>query len=303
MTPAVSVVIPTVDRVTLLERCLRGLQGSQGVDFDVVVVHDGNPGVSALLDSFQTRLPLRGLRISERDAATKRNAGWRATTSAIVAFTDDDCQPAPGWLGAAVAALEPMVDLVQGRVVPHPEDAGVAGVFARTLTVDAPSELYANANLVYRRSALERVGGYDPAFWGGGEDTDLAWRVLETGGHAAYAPDALVWHAVRPADFLAHLRSLPRWATLPLVLRRHPQLRRLVHRRVFWKRSHTTAALALAGLLATPVDRRAAALIVPHLARRVKEAGAVDGARLAAADVVEVGVVLAGSARYRTLLV
>src|SRR5262249_49031255 len=142
-----------------------------------------------------------------------------------------------------------------------------------------------------------------PAFWGGGEDTDLAWRVLETGGRAAYASDALVWHAVRAVGFRAHLESLPRWATLPLVLRRHPELRPLLFRRYFWKRSHTTASLALVGLVGALVDRRAAALALPHLVRRVNEAGLAEGVQMAAADVVEVGVVLAGSARYRALLV
>jgi GT2 family glycosyltransferase len=297
----VSVVVPTVDRVALLDRCLRGLANQDGVDLEVLVVHDGDPGVAALLATWTDRLPLLPLQIPERGAPAKRNAGWRAATADVVAFVDDDCEPAPGWLKAAVDALDDGVDLVQGRVEAHPEDGAETGLFSRTIEVTGPSDLYPNANLVYRRSALERVGGYDEAF-AGGEDTDLAWRVLESGGRAVWAPEALVWHAVRSASFTDHLKSLPRWHTLALVVRRHPQLRRHAHRKVFWKRSHPTAALAVLGVLAAPFDRRALALVAPLLVRRVREAGPRDGVQLAAADVVEVGVMAYGSVKHRTVV-
>lgn len=297
MTVEVSVVVPTVDRVALLERCLRGLAAQEGVAFEVLVVHDGDRGVAALLETWRDRLPLQPIEIAERGAPAKRNAGWRAASAPVVAFVDDDCEPAPVWLKAALDALDDGVDLVQGRVEAHPEDGAVTGLFSRTIEVHGPSDLYPNANLVYRRSALERVGGYDPAF-AGGEDTDLAWRVLESGGRAVWAPEALVWHAVRSAGFAEHLRSLPRWHTLALVVRRHPQLRRHAHRRIFWKRSHPTAALAVAGVALSILDRRALALVAPLLARRVREAGVGDGLRLAAADAVEVGVMAYGSVRH-----
>ncbi|MEY2589304.1 MAG: hypothetical protein QOJ67_1288 [Acidimicrobiaceae bacterium] len=300
--PDVTVVVPTIDRVALLDRCLAGLARPQGADFDVVVVHDGNEQVAELIERWSHTLPVRGLAIGERGAVPKRNAGWRATTAEVIAFTDDDCQAAEGWLEAGLAALAPDVDLVQGRIEPHPDDAGVTGVFKRTLQVTEPSDTYPNANLIYRRRALERTKGFDAAFWGGGEDTDLAWRVIESGGAVVFAPDALVHHAVRPAGLVAHLRSLPRWATLALVVRRHPQLRRHLHWKFFWKRSHPTGLLALVGLLAALRDRRALALVVPLLVRRTREAGFVDGARLAIADVAEVLVVIGGSLRYRSVL-
>lgn len=297
----IAVVVPTVDRVALLERCLRGLAGQRRPPDEVIVVHDGDPAVEELLRRWTDRLPLLPVRISERGAVAKRNAGWRSASAPVIAFTDDDCEPAAEWLAGA-ERLAVGHDLVHGPVRPHPEDAGVTGVFARTLDHPGPTPTYPNANLFVRRVALERVDGYDDAFWGGGEDTDLAWRVLESGGTAAFAEDALVWHAVRPATLVDHLRSLLRWQTLPLVLRRHPQLRSELHRRVFWKRSHPTAVLAAAGLVLGVVDRRALAGVVPLLVRRCREAGWRDGGQLAVADVVEVIVVVSGSVRYRSVL-
>jgi cellulose synthase/poly-beta-1,6-N-acetylglucosamine synthase-like glycosyltransferase len=304
--PTVSVVIPTVDRVVLLERALRGLAAQDDVPFEAIVVHDGHPKIVALLERWSSRLPLCPLQVAERGAVPKRNAGWRAASAPIVAFTDDDCEPAPGWLAAVVAAFEqggPGLDLVQGRVDAHPDDGDVAGVFKRTITVHGHYEGYPNANLAYRREALARVGGFDAAYWGAGEDADLAHRVVESGGGVVYVDDALVWHAVRPVDLAAHLRSLPRWANVSLTVKRHPQVRSLVHRRIFWKESHTTGALALAGLILALVDRRALLLLAPHLLRRVREAGPRAGIQLAVADVVEVACIAAGSARYRTLFI
>ena len=306
VTPRISAVVPTVDRVELLERTLRGLAAQDGVEFEAVVVHDGDPGIVALLEQWQERLPLRALKIGERGAVQKRNAGWRAARAPLIAFTDDDCEPAPGWLKAAVDAFDqgaPDLDLVQGRVDPHPDDAGVTGTFKRTITVHEHYQGYPNANLIYRRSALERVNGFDEAYWGASEDADLAFRVLESGGDVVYNDDAAVWHAVRAVTFINHLKSLPRWANTPLTMKRHPQLRPLVHHRIFWKPTHTTGSLALLGLLLAPFNYRALVLLMPHLVRRVRSSGPRAGVQLAVTDVLEVGVTIAGAVRYRTIFI
>lgn len=283
----VTVVVPTVDRVALLSRCLDGLVGA-----DVLVVHDGDPGVRRLL----AERGARGLQISERGVSAKRNAGWRAVTSDRVAFTDDDCQPAPGWL-AALAGHG--ADLVAGPVQPHPEDAA-DGLWSRTVASSAPG-LYPGCNLLVSRAALSKVGGFDESLHGG-EDTDLAWRVRESGATHGWADDALVWHAVRPVTFAQQLRSLPRWAGLPLVVRRHPQLRELAHRRFFWKDSHPAAVLALASLVLASRDRRALLGVLPLVTRRLRSAGPRQGAQLAVNDLAETAVLAVGSVRHRSVL-
>jgi hypothetical protein len=282
-----TVVIPTVDRVDLLRRCLRGLHGS-----DVLVVHDGDTGIEALLDE----LGVRGLRIAERGVSAKRNAGWRAATSDHVAFTDDDCEPAPGWLDALLAEG---ADLVAGPVQPHPEDHAT-GLWARTVRASEPG-FYPGCNLLVRRELLEKVGGFDESLHGG-EDTDLAWRVREAGGTAAWSEEGLVWHALRAVTFPEQLRSLPRWAGLPLVVRRHPQLRALAYRRYFWKPTHPVALLALVGLLLSPAEPWTALAVLPLVGRRVARAGLKDGLQLATNDLAETVVLTAGSVRHRSVL-
>ena len=290
-------VVPTVDRLALLRRCLQALAAQDRAADEVVVVHDGAPGVTDVLATWDGRLPLTVLHSAQRGASGKRNAGWRATTAELVAFTDDDCAPAPGWLAALTATDG---DLLHGPVAPHPDDAHVAAVFARTLSVPAPNGHFPAANLALRRTALEAVGGFDVRL-SGGEDTDLAWRVLEAGGRPAWVPDALVHHAVRPATFPQHLRSLWRWRALPEVVRRHPQLRQGLQAQVFWKGSHPVALLALGALL-TPWRRPAALAALPLLLNHWRARGPRWGTQTAVADVVEVAVVLLGSVRARSLL-
>lgn len=294
----VSVVVPTVARVALLERCLQALAAQSSPADEVVVVHDGEPGVVALLDDWALRLPLVVLQVRERGASAKRNAGWRAARHEVVAFTDDDCAPTAHWVAEIRGAAG---DLLCGPVAPHPDDAGVSSVFGRTIEVSEAGPYYPTANLALRRTALERVGGFDERLRAG-EDTDLAWRVLEAGGQQTWLPAALVLHAVRPVTFPDHLRSLGRWADLPLVLRRHPQLRRTTTARLFWKPSHPLALAALAGLLLAPRRPAAALLAVPLVARRWRERGPRFGTQVAVADVAEVLVVAAGSVRHRGVL-
>ena len=284
---SVTVVVPTVDRVELLRRCLRGLEGA-----DVLVVHDGDAGVAALL----SELGVRSLQIAERGVSAKRNAGWRAATSEWVAFTDDDCEPAPGWLAAATAAS---ADLVAGPVRPHPEDRA-QGFWARTVHSEEPG-LYPGCNLVVRRTRLEQVGGFDVSLHGG-EDTDLAWRVRESGASVAWADEAVVWHAVREVAFVEQLRSLPRWAGLALVVKRHPQLRALAHRRWFWKSSHPRALLALLGFALAPLNLWSVVLALPLLVSSVRRAGLRRGLQVVVNDLVETVVMVVGSVRHRSLL-
>jgi len=303
-TPQVTVVVPTVDRLELLDRCLDGLAKQTDVGYEVVVVHDGVPEIEALLERRSGDLPLVSLRSEMRPPAPKRNLGWRTARGPIVAFTDDDCEPQPGWLAAGLATFTDDVVIVQGRTSPHPDDDGNRGTFARTLDVGRLTETYPTANLFFQRTVLERVDGFDERFGGAaGEDTDLAWRVLEGGGRAVFNENAAVFHAIHPFGFVDHLRSLPRWADLTLVVRRHPAVRRLAHRRWFWKKTHTTAALALFGLVLAPFDKRAALLALPHLVRRVRQDGPVAGPQLAVVDLAEVVVMVRGSIRHRSVLV
>ena len=158
--------------------------------------------------------------------AAARNAGWRAARGAIIAFTDDDCIPDPGWLRAGASAFTDGVAGAQGQiVVPLPERpidyerdaAGLAGAE------------FATANCFYRRQALAAVGGFDERFsaaWR--EDSDLFFTLLERGHELVRAPGAVVVHPVRPARWGVSLRQQRKSMFNALLYKKHPAL--------YWRR-------------------------------------------------------------------
>jgi GT2 family glycosyltransferase len=48
--------------------------------------------------------------------------------------------------------------------------------------------------VLYRRSMLDAVGGFDASFFAFGEDADVAWRARMAGWRALYAPESVAYH-------------------------------------------------------------------------------------------------------------
>jgi GT2 family glycosyltransferase len=310
----VSVVCATFQRPAALERLLIALaQQDLDAPFEVIISDDGSADLTATRAAVAAS-PL-DIRLLEnprnRGPAAARNAGWQAARADLIAFTDDDCFPSQGWLRAGIARMQTGDVLVVGGVEPDPAQRGTEGPWSRSLTV-RDARFMQTANAFYRKDDLIAVGGFDEVFRHGGEDTDLGLRVLDLGRTAVFAPEALVLHDVHPgtARKLAKSSAI-RWTDLPLVLRRHPQLRATaVHRKVFWKRSHPATILALAGLAAGPAQPLTLALTLPWIVDRIwrhppkgsrrSRLGALPGTFLV--DAAEVVGCLRGSIRHRSLL-
>jgi GT2 family glycosyltransferase len=320
--PEVSVVVSTRDRAGRLAGLVAALEGQRCDDrFEVVVVDDGSrDGTWEALQGLASSSPLRivTLRLDRsKGPAAGRNVGWREASAPLVAFTDDDCTPGPGWLAALVEALAD-ADVVQGLTLPDPAQLPGQGAFGRTVK-ETEEGLYPTCNVGYRRSVLERLGGFDEFFGHQAcEDTDLAWRAREDGARTRFAPDALVLHDVHPSSYRAYLREKLRWTGVPLVVRRHPGLRRHLHQRWVWRASHLPALSAAGGMLlgAFPGRRRVlrlaagAALSAPYLRFRTRVDPLPCGPRrrllllpaALAADLFEVAVVCTAAARHRCLV-
>ena len=268
MTPLVSVVVPTYRRLPLLERCLSAL-GAQTLEpdrYEVVVVHDGpSDDMVRAVGRWQTRWRQQGgpeltlLTPAHRGPAAARNAGWRAAKAEWIAFTDDDTDPYPTWLEAALAALGPDVDAAWGRIVvplrkpPTDYERDAAGL--------ARAE-FATANCFCRKQALERIGGFDERFevaWR--EDSDLYFRLLESGARIVRVPHALVLHPVRPARWGVSLAQQRKVAFDALLFKKHRELYRArIRRAPRWDYYAIVAALSGA-LVALAAGAPALALV------------------------------------------
>jgi GT2 family glycosyltransferase len=313
--PQVSVVLATRDRPERLAAALTGLRRQTLAPecFEVIVVDDGSltPGTQLVLAE---ALSCGGIRLrsvhhpNARGTAGARNSGWRLAQAPLVAFTDDDCVPEPDWLseGLAVSRHYPGA-IIQGRTAPNPAELARRGVFSRTISVEALGPQYEACNIFYPRALLERVGGFDEAFgsFSAGEDTDLAWRALEAGAESAFAPGALVFHAVHELGPLRTLREAMRLNQTALLFSRHPGTRVMLSRRVFWNGWHYLVIRSLVALaLPGPVRRFLLMRHALQLADRARAAGAGPWAVpfLLLYDAIETGAMARGGLRYRTLV-
>jgi len=275
--PALSVVIPAFDAAATIGATLAGLAAQQGCGaLEVIVVDDGSAdGTAAIAEAAGATV----LRLQRGGPAAARAAGVEASAAPLLGFVDADCEPEPGWAAAGVAALA-HADLVQGRVIPDPEAR--LGPYDRTLWVEADVGLYQTANLLIRRDAYERAGGFtawvDPAGDARGhfgEDVLLAWAARRAGARAAFAPDAVVRHAVFPRTAGEYVEERRRLAYFPELVRRVPELRtQPLLARAFLSRRTAALDLAAAGVLAALLARRPlpAVAAVPYSALLIKEA-------------------------------
>lgn len=161
---------------------------------------------------------------TEIGLSAARNAGVAAARAPLIAFIDDDAFPEPGWLEATVDGFDPPdVMCVGGPVAPIIEGdlpQWFRGRFLPYLTVwdlgDEVLDLRYNevprgANIAFRRSGLDRVGGFSPHLGRKGasllscEESELCLRFERAGDRTLYLPGARVRH-VTPVG-----RLTPEW--------------------------------------------------------------------------------------------
>src|SRR4051812_22305717 len=206
--PVVSVVIPARDAEGTLGECLRALR-SQSVAPDryeviVVVDRDSRDRTGRVArDAGALVLVSAG-----SGAAAARNAGIAAARGAWIAFTDADCIPSRTWLATLLdnvtvgggAAVLGAAGHTMGYQATSPAARFVdftGGLQAERHLAHERYPWAPTGNVIYRRAALESVGGFDDRFLTY-EGCDLHTRLLrQVGGRFAYVPQAVVLHRHR----------------------------------------------------------------------------------------------------------
>lgn len=228
----ISIVVPTYRRPGLLEQCLHALetQDFDPVLYEIIIADDAaseETRAQAETHAANSRMPIRYVPVVGRHGpAAARNVGWQAAQGEIIAFTDDDCQPDPRWLGEAMRmfAARPELAALAGRtVVPLP-------ALPTDYELDAAGLEYAEfvtANCFCRRDMLARIGGFDERYtaaWR--EDSDLQFAILAQNGEIGFAGNAVVTHPVRPAPWGVSLRQQRKSQFDALLYKKYPALYR-----------------------------------------------------------------------------
>jgi mycofactocin glycosyltransferase len=207
----VSVIIPVRDRADQLGQALGALarQSYPQDRFEVLVCDDGSAEDLGPALARGAGLRLVVLRQGPRGAGAARNLGLAYARGEVVAFTDSDCIPAPGWLVALTRAFDdPAVGLAGGpysyRGATHLSGRCLNFLLGRTLGTGAAMIPRRGAtgqycpitgNLAVRAAAARAAGGFPESSYG--EDLEFGDRVCRLGVGSYYARDAEVLHDER----------------------------------------------------------------------------------------------------------
>jgi glycosyltransferase involved in cell wall biosynthesis len=199
-TPKVSVVICAYNAERTIRLCLESLERLDYPNFEVIIVDDGSSDATA---EIAAKFPnFRLIRQRNRGLSVARNVGMQAAGGDLIAYTDSDCVVDPHWLTFMVRSmLEGGFDGCGGPNYPPHEEGWIEGCVAASpgapshvLIDDERAEHLAGCNMMFRKSALLALGGFDPQFTAAGDDVDICWRLMDAGYALGYCPSAFVWH-------------------------------------------------------------------------------------------------------------
>ncbi|WP_372785081.1 glycosyltransferase [Phenylobacterium sp.] len=222
----ITVIICTRNRAARLRNVLQSLtelKQPPGLRWEVVVVDNGSSdNTQEVALSFRDRLSIRVIREEQAGLSNARNRGVAEARGAYICWTDDDLVLDENWLAAYAAAFKrhPEAAIFGGRITPVLE-APTPRWFARfadewpltTLLAKrdfgddiiplgfADNAVPWGANFAVR-TAEQRLAPYEPGLGVSplqkrlGEESEVIFRIIESGGVGWWVPDSKVQHII-----------------------------------------------------------------------------------------------------------
>ena len=189
------------------------------VDSEIIFVDDcSQDNTPDIIKKYKYRL----LQLDEnRGPAYCRNLGARHAAGDVLVFTDSDCRLTPQWLEIIQRYFSQNdVDAIMGRLRIRPSNylgdcisalgfpAGGAIGFEKIWKVDQHgyTQSLSSCNCAIRRDNFRQAGGFDENFpYAGGEDSFLAYKLVQANYKIKYCPDVVVDHQARKS-FIGFLK-------------------------------------------------------------------------------------------------
>jgi len=201
--PKISVVIPVKNMAGKIEQCLKAVFAQSLPPHEVIVV-DGHStdGTAAIARNFSTKVIYQDYGA----AGAARQIGVAHAEGEYLAFTDADCIPGKDWLKKLAGGFDEGIVGVGGGI----KNIG-QGIWTNSINLafatflgsgrsvqggasfsDRFVKSISGCNSMYRKSDLQRAGGFDPDL-SGADETELNARLLKL-GKLRYVSDAIVLH-------------------------------------------------------------------------------------------------------------
>ena len=187
MTPAISYILPTRNRLGELRRTLDAIGDMGRHDAEVIVVDNASatrPHLPSQLDSgVHTTLVQR----ARNEGAAARNVAARAASGRWLVMLDDDSHPT-----CAGDELESILGSQPDNVAAVMADIRLPARGCRE--AGGLPEVFIGCGVAIRRDIFLDLGGYDPSFGYYAEEYDLAARMLLDGLRIVFEPSFAVDH-------------------------------------------------------------------------------------------------------------
>ncbi|NOX57271.1 MAG: glycosyltransferase [Planctomycetes bacterium] len=198
-----TLVIPGRNASATIRQCLQAVTPfvESGELAEIIFVDDGSTDNTR---EIVAEFPVKCVPGLGRGPASARNLGWQTAQTDLVWFVDSDCVAEPNALAPLLARFKEEADGekklggVSGSYGNMRPDSLLAclmheEIIARHRSMPPIVNFLATFNVVYRREALERVGGFDERFLKG-QDAELSWRVMDAGYTLGFEFDSRVAH-------------------------------------------------------------------------------------------------------------
>ena len=211
MSIPISVVVCTRNRIESLTRCVQAFASVKTKHkWELIIVDNGssdgtNEFLSALPTSLNNATVVTTFELRMGSGAA-RNKGASKAQGDIVAFTDDDCYVLDNYIDSMIAAFEakPEIGFIAGRILLYDQSDLRSTInesedyLAFPPKTFIPGGAVQGANMAFRRSTLDRIGGFDINFGAGtsfpSEDIVAAAASIWAGIAGAYDPRPTVYH-------------------------------------------------------------------------------------------------------------
>lgn len=186
----VSAVICTHNQSRLLSMALDRLVGQSAnpSHWEIVVIDNASTDTTAEVVrsciNAHSELSIRYVYEPKLGLSNARNTGYQCARGQYIAYLDDDALAPRDWIDKIIQLAEetsPGPDCIGGKIVPFylsPRPAWFRDAYETfTLGDDKrplrPGEVLSGSNMVWRREAIETVGGFNPQLGVSGDDLSV----------------------------------------------------------------------------------------------------------------------------------
>ncbi len=220
----ISVIIPTHNRLSQLQNCLRSVLALRHPDYEIIVVNDGSTdGTCDFLDRLSNPKVKSIHHLKNLGPSAARNTGVELARGTIVAFTDDDCVVDSNWLVELEKIFtNEQCDFVFGAT--YYISKHYKGYFPERLTSNGGGKWPGGANIAFKKEVFRTIGGFNSFFDAyHNEDTELAIRAISDNLSYKRAPFALVYHQPEKWTVKSLLASAINLSVWPILKSKYPK--------------------------------------------------------------------------------